>query len=46
LGQLQEQTAVRVHSWTGITSFYIAFDWFNDGATHAVDVIISNFGFY
>ena len=30
----------------GIASFYIAFDWFNDGATHAVDITISNFGFY
>jgi hypothetical protein len=31
----------------GITNFYIDFDWFNDGpATHAVDVTISNFGFY
>jgi hypothetical protein len=30
----------------GVTSFYIAFDWFNDAVTHAVDVTISNFGFY
>jgi hypothetical protein len=30
----------------GIASFYIAFDWFNDGAPHAVDITISNFGFY
>jgi hypothetical protein len=31
----------------GITNFYFAFDWFNDsGATHAVDVTISNLGFY
>ncbi|HJX63014.1 MAG TPA: hypothetical protein VJ860_03585, partial [Polyangia bacterium] len=30
----------------GIASFYIAFDWFNDGVAHAVDITISNFGFY
>ena len=30
----------------GIAGFYIAFDWFNDGAPHAVDITISNFGFY
>ena len=30
----------------GIASFYIDFDWFNDGAPHAVDITISNFGFY
>jgi hypothetical protein len=30
----------------GIASFFLYFDWFNDGATHAVDVTISNFGFY
>ena len=31
----------------GITSFYFAFDWFNDrGATHLVDITISNLGFY
>jgi hypothetical protein len=30
----------------GITDFYIDFDWFNDGATHAVDITISNLGFY
>jgi hypothetical protein len=30
----------------GITNFYLSFDWFNDGAPHAVDITISNFGFY
>jgi hypothetical protein len=30
----------------GIASFYLSFDWFNDGAPHAVDITISNFGFY
>jgi hypothetical protein len=30
----------------GIASFYIAFDWFDDAASHAVDITISNFGFY
>jgi hypothetical protein len=30
----------------GIVGFYIAFDWFNDGAPHPVDITISNFGFY
>jgi hypothetical protein len=30
----------------GITDFYITFDWFNDAATHAVDITISNLGFY
>jgi hypothetical protein len=30
----------------GITDFYITFDWFNDSATHAVDITISNLGFY
>ena len=30
----------------GITNFYYSFDWFNDGATHAVDITISNLGFY
>ena len=31
----------------GITNFYFAFDWFNDsGASHAVDITISNLGFY
>jgi hypothetical protein len=30
----------------GIASFYIAFDWFNDAASHDVDITISNFGFY
>jgi hypothetical protein len=30
----------------GISSFFFYFDWFNDAATHAVDVTISNFGFY
>ena len=30
----------------GITNFYYSFDWFNDGATHAVDITLSNIGFY
>jgi hypothetical protein len=31
----------------GIMNFNFSFDWFNDsGATHAVDVTISNLGFY
>ena len=30
----------------GITSFFYAFDWFNDAATHAVDITLSNIGFY
>jgi len=30
----------------GITSFYYTFDWFNDAATHAVDITLSNIGFY
>jgi hypothetical protein len=30
----------------GITDFYLTFDWFNDGASHAVDITISNLGFY
>ncbi|MGB8296534.1 MAG: hypothetical protein WCG85_13995, partial [Polyangia bacterium] len=31
----------------GITSFFFSFDWFNDvGATHTVDITISNLGFY
>jgi hypothetical protein len=30
----------------GITNFYIDFDWFNDAATHAVDITLSNIGFY
>jgi hypothetical protein len=30
----------------GITDFYLTFDWFNDSATHAVDLTISNLGFY
>jgi len=30
----------------GITDFYYTFDWFNDAATHAVDITLSNIGFY
>jgi hypothetical protein len=30
----------------GITSFYYTFDWFSDAATHAVDITLSNIGFY
>ena len=30
----------------GIASFFFSFDWFNDGATHAVDITLSNIGFY
>jgi hypothetical protein len=30
----------------GITSFFLSFDWFNDAATHAVDITLSNIGFY
>jgi len=30
----------------GITDYYLSFDWFNDSATHDVDITISNFGFY
>lgn len=30
----------------GVTNFFFAFDWFSDGAPHAVDVTISNLGFY
>jgi len=30
----------------GITNFFFAFAWFNDGVAHAVDITISNFGFY
>ena len=30
----------------GITDFYLTFDWFDDSATHAVDITISNLGFY
>jgi hypothetical protein len=30
----------------GITSIFFNFDWFNDGATHAVDITLSNIGFY
>jgi hypothetical protein len=30
----------------GITDYFLSFDWFNDNATHNVDITISNFGFY
>jgi len=30
----------------GIMNFNFSFDWFNDSATHTVDVTISNLGFY
>jgi len=30
----------------GITDFFFCFDWFNDAATHAVDITLSNIGFY
>jgi hypothetical protein len=30
----------------GITNFFFAFDWFNDGVAHAVDITLSNIGFY
>jgi hypothetical protein len=30
----------------GITNLFYAFDWFNDAATHPVDITLSNVGFY
>jgi hypothetical protein len=30
----------------GITDFFFSFDWFNDAVTHAVDITLSNIGFY
>jgi hypothetical protein len=30
----------------GIASFFLSFDWFNDAAAHAVDITLSNIGFY
>lgn len=45
-GTLTKANACGSVTGPGVDAFYISFSWFNDNASHAVNVTFSNIGFY
>ena len=45
-GGLTNKNACGTVTGPGVAQIYLSFAWFNDGASHPVDVTFSNIGFY